>query len=221
LSGDTYATGDIFPTAVVKVNDTYMINNSYFNYPAYANTPVNYLISKASFDNSERYSGTSEELPRVNTPIMPLGYGADYPAPFYADCSTPIGTGIPDLRGDWTEATVMIGGTEIPAQADIHTERIEQCGNRILVVSEGVLHEVFLDDDSMYNGVNDVNPMGQPIHATGRFENNTLFLTPIFPPQSGVMLPGVTRELIQDDNGNDVLKFFNPLLGSTRYCVKN
>ena len=221
LSGDTYATGDIFPTAVVKVNDTYMISNSYFNYPAYANNPVNYLISKATFDNSERFAGSSSELPRVNTPIMPFGYGTSYPAPFYADCSTPIGTGISDLRGDWTEQTVTIGGIEFPAQAGAHSERIEQCGNRILIVSTGALHEVFLDDDSMYNGVNDVNPMGQPIHATGRFENNTMILTPIFPPQSGVMLPDVTRELIQDDNGVEVLKFFNAQLQSIRYLKKN
>ena len=97
----------------------------------------------------------------------------------------------------------------------------DRSGNRILVVSEGVLHEVFLDDDSMYNGVNDVNTQGQPIHATGSFDNNTLVLKPVFPPQTGITLPGVTRELIQDDNGNDVLKFFNPILGSIRYCLRN
>lgn len=220
VSGDTYATGDIFPTTVIKVGDDYMINNSYFNFPAYGVTPTDYLISKASFDFSERFSGTSTEIPRINTPVLPLLYPENYPAPFYAECSTPIGADLPDLRGDWEEQTVTIGGIIYPAQENIHHERIEQCGNRILIVSEGVLHEVFLDDDSMYNGVNDINPTGQQIHSSGRFENNTLILTPIFPPETGIMLPDVTRELIQDDNGNDVLKFFNPLLGSTRYCLK-
>ena len=220
LEGDTYATGDIFPTAVVKVGDDYMVNNSYFNFPAYENTPVNYLISKANFDVSKRYSGTSSEIPRVNTPVMPPLYRGAYPPHFYADCTTSIANGIPDLRGDWFEATVTIDGVEIQAQADLHDERIEQCGNRILVVSEGVLHEVFFDDDTMYNGVNDINPSAQPIHSSGRFENNTLILTPIFPPQLGITVPDVTRELIQDDNGNDVLKFFNPLQGSIRYCLR-
>jgi len=220
LEGDTYATGDIFPTTVIKVGDDYMINNSYFNFPAYENTPINYLISKANFDISKRYSGTSSEIPRVNTPVMPPLYQGAYPSHFYADCTTSIANGIPDLRGDWFEATVTINGVEIQAQADLHDERIEQCGNRILVVSEGVLHEVFLDDDTMYNGVNDINPSAQPIHSSGRFENNALILTPIFPPQSGITLPDVTRELIQDDSGNDVLKFFNPLVASTRYCLK-
>ena len=221
LSGDTYATGDVFPTAVVKVGDDYMINNAYLNFPAYANNPTDYLISKANFDFSKRYSGSSTEIPRINTPVVPLGYGSAYPDYFYADCTTPIAAGLPDLQGDWTEQTVTIGGTEIPAQSDAHTERIEQCGNRILVVSAGVLHEVFVDDDSMYNGVNDVNPMGQPIHATGRFEDNTLILTPILPSQVGIMLPDVTRELVQDDNGDDVLKFFNAQLMSIRYLKKN
>lgn len=220
LSGNTYATGDIFPTTVVKVGEDYMVNNSYFNYPAYENTPINYLISKANFDNSKRFSGTSTEIPRVNTPVVPLGYGNDYPNHFYANCTTPIATDLPDLQGDWVEQTVTIDGIEYPANADVHTERIEQCGNRILIVSHGMLHEVFIDDNSMYNGVNDTNPQGQPIHASGRFEGNTLILTPIFPPQSGISSPDVTRELIQDDNGNEVLKFFNPLMVTTRYCLK-
>ncbi len=91
-----------------------------------------------------------------------------------------------------------------------------------MVVTKGVLHEIFLDDDSMYNGTNDVNPMG-PAHATGRFDGNSLILTGVFP--SEFMLPdgitGVaTRDLIQDDSGIEVLRFFNPLVGSTRYLVK-
>ena len=73
----------------------------------------------------------------------------------------------------------------------------------------------------MYNGVNDADPQGQPVHASGRFENYTLILRPIFPPQAGVTLPDVTRELVQDDNGTDVLKFFNAQLQSIRYLKKN
>ena len=221
VSGDTYATGDIFPTAVIRVNDEFMINNSYFNYPAYNNLPTNYLISKANFDISKRYAGSAMEIPRVNTPIMPFGYGVEYPAPFYTDCTTPIAEGIPDLQGEWVEQTVTIDGTEFPTGGNGYTERIEQCGNRILVTSSGLLHEFFTTDNTMFNGANDVNVMGQPVHATGRFEGNSLILSGIFPPQAGIMLPDVTRELIQDDNGVAVLKFFNPLLGATKYLVKN
>lgn len=216
VMGDTYSTGDLFPTTVVKVGEEYFINYAYFNFLAYQNNPVNYLIAKANFDFDQRYSGSASEIPRVNTPIVPFSYGEDYPAPYYADCTSPIAAGVPDLRGDWLEASVTISGVEIPAQANPHRERIEQCGNRILIVSNGVLHEVYNADGTMFNGVNDVNPAGQPTHATGRFEDNVFILTPVFTDTTQTV-PDVTRELIQDDDGNDVIKFFNPILGATRY----
>jgi sugar lactone lactonase YvrE len=113
VAGDTYATGDVFPTTVVKVGEDHFINYAYFNYPAYQNFPVNYLISKANFDVNQRYAGSATEIPRVNTPVVPFSYGSDYPEPYYADCTTPLAAGVPDLRGDWAEATVTINGEEI------------------------------------------------------------------------------------------------------------
>lgn len=221
LEGDTYATGDIFPTTVVKVGDDYMVNMSYFNYPLYGLNPVNYLISKASFDFSTRFSGSSTEIPRVNTPIVPFGYGNDFPELFYAGCDTPIGTGIPDLQGDWTEETVVVGGTEFPAAPEPYSERIEQCGNRILIANNGVLQEVFLDDDTPFNGVNDANAQGLPDHFTGRFEDNSFLLTPV--TLIGLPVPPATaRSLIQDDNGEAVLQLFRPtLLPTTRYLKRD
>jgi len=218
--GDTYATGDVFPTTIVKVGEDYFLNYAYFNFLAYNNNPANYLISKANFDVDQRYAGSATEIPRVNTPIVPFSYyGMTYPEPFYTDCTTPIAADIPDLRGEWIEATVTINGAEITAQPVPRRERIEQCGNRILIASGGVLHEVFAADGTMFNGVNDVDPTGQPVHLTGSFEDNVFSLTPIIP---GDTLPGpsITREIIQDDAGNDVLKLFNPLDGSTRYLVE-
>lgn len=217
-TGDTYATGDVFPTTVVKVGEDYFINYAYFNFLAYQNNPVNYLISKASFDVNQRYSGSATEIPRVNTPIVPFSYGATYPEPYYDECATPIAEGVPDLTGDWIETNVTIGGEEIPAFPNPRRERIEQCGNRILIASNGVLHEVFAADRSMFNGANDVDPNGLPAHLTGRFEDGVLILTPVITDTS-VVVPDITRELIQDDDGNDVIKYINPSLGSgaTRY----
>ena len=216
--GDTYASGDVFPTTVVKVGEDYFINYAYFNYTAYQNTPANYLISKASFDVDQRYSGAATEIPRVNTPIVPFSYGAEYPEPYYDDCTTPIAAGVPDLRGGWLEATVTINGEEIPALPNPRRERIEQCGNRILIASNGVLHEVFAANNTMFNGVNDVDPNGLPIHLTGRFEEGIFILSPII-TDTTVTVPDITRELIQDDDGNDVIKYINPSLGAgaTRY----
>lgn len=216
--GDTYASGDVFPTTVVKVGEDFFINYAYFNYIAYQNFPTNYLISRASFDVSERYVGSATDIPRVNTPIVPFSYVADYPEPFYADCTSPIADGVPDLTGDWIETTVTIGGVEIPALPNPRRERIEQCGNRILIISDGMLHEVFEADNTMFNGVNDVSPTGIPMHLTGRFEDNMLLLTPVG-TDTTVVIPDITRELIQDDDGNDVIKYVNPSLGmnATRY----
>lgn len=216
--GDTYASGDVFPTTVVKVGEDYFINNAYFNYPAYQNFPVTYLIHKASFDADQRFSGSAQAIPRVNTPIVPFSYGAEYPEPYYDDCTTPIAAGVPDLRGDWLEATVTINGEEIPALPNPRRERIEQCGNRILIASNGVLHEVFAANNTMFNGVNDVDPNGLPIHLTGRFEEGVFILTPVI-TDTTVTVPDITRELIQDDDGNDVIKYDNPSLGlgATRY----
>jgi sugar lactone lactonase YvrE len=216
--GDTYASGDVFPTTVVKVGEDYFINYAYFNYIAYQNFPVNYLITKASFDVNQRYSGSATEIPRVNTPIVPFSYGDEYPAPYYAGCTSPIADGVPDLTGDWVEATVTINGAEIVPQPNPRRERIEQCGNRILIVSDGVLHEVFAADNSMFNGVNDVSPTGAPVHLTARFGGDTLILTPVV-TDTTLVVPDITRELIQDDDGNDVIKYVNPTLGmsATRY----
>lgn len=195
----------------------YFINYAYFNYIAYQNFTTNYLISKANFDINRRYSGSDIELPRVNTPVVPFSYGEDYPAPYYADCTTPIADEIPDLRGDWIETTVTINGEAIVPQSNPRQERIEQCGNRILIASDGVLHEVFVADSTMFNGVNDVDPTAEfPVHLRGRFKADTFILTPVLTDTTQVV-PDITRTLIQDDDGFDVIRLFNPMLGGTRY----
>ena len=69
--GDTYASGDVFPTTVVKVGEDHFINYAYFNFLAYQENPVNYLISKASFDVNQRYTGSATESPE-STPRLSL-----------------------------------------------------------------------------------------------------------------------------------------------------
>ena len=86
-------------------------------------------------------------------------------------------------------------------------------------VSEGVIHDIYKADGTMLNGVNDVNPRGMPIHSSVEFVGNGLVLTPIFPVESGVSVENVTRELVTDDAGNPVLRFFNPLLGRVIYLT--
>ena len=151
--------------------------------------------------------------------MVPFSYGAEYPEPYYSDCTTPIESGVPDLRGEWIEAAVTLNGVEIAAQPILHHERIEQCGNRILIASGGVLHEVFEADNTLFNGVNDVDSTGLPAHFTGSFEDDVFFLTPIIPGDT-VPGPSITREIIQDDGGQKVLKLFQPASGTTRYLLE-
>lgn len=118
------------------------------------------------------------------------------------------------------EATVTINGIDMPTQPNPRTERIEQCGNRILIASEGLLHEVFDADNTLFNGVNDVDTSGLPLHVTGRFDNNIFILTSVV-ADTTLIIPDITREIIQDDDGNDVLQLINPMMGGTRYLVKD
>lgn len=218
--GDTYATGDVFPTTVVKAGEGYFINYSYLNYLIdFQTPPANNLISRANFDVNQRYSGSTNEIPRVNTPVVPFSYGADYPQPYYDQCTTPIDAGVPDLRGEWVEAAVTINGVQITPQPMLHRERIEQCGNRIMIASGGVLQEVFQADGTLFNGVNDADSSGLPVHFVGRFETDIFFLSPINPGDT-LPRPAITREIVQDDAGNEVLKLFQPASGTTRYLVE-
>ena len=219
-AGNPFPTGSIFPTAVTKADDGFYVNQSYFNFPAYSNNPTQYLVSKASFDASVRYSGSASEIPRINTPVIPRGYGDTYPDHFLADCTDGLAGGVPDMRGDWAEATVTVNGESMTAATQPYSERIEQCGNRVIVVSNGVIHDLYRADGTMYSGVNDINSQGQPIHSTGLFSGNTLTLTPVLPTAQNMTAPDVTRELMTDDGGNDVLRFFNTAMVRSVYMTR-
>ena len=76
-----------------------------------------------------------------------------------------------------------------------HVERVEQCGNRVVFTSEGIIHDMRADG-TLENGVNDVaGPpnFNQQIRVAALFKNGRLELHPF-----GVELdrpPLVTREV--------------------------
>ncbi|MCH8950289.1 MAG: hypothetical protein IIB87_07935 [Chloroflexi bacterium] len=83
----------------------------------------------------------------------------------------------PDLRGLWKAFAVEIGGTP-PAEAPDHVERIEQCGNRVVITAGGVIHDMRVDG-TLENGVNDVSGVNwSPIHVAAVFEGDALVLHP-------------------------------------------
>jgi hypothetical protein len=80
-----------------------------------------------------------------------------------------------------------------------HVERIEQCGNRVVVTSEGVIHDMRVDG-TLENGVNDV--AGRPnydqrIKVAAVFNQGRLDLHPF--GRDPKRPPLVTREVINGE----------------------
>ena len=89
----------------------------------------------------------AQDFPQGHTPNC--GYEV-FPKPILAGCTEPLPEGATDMRGLWM-ATRSNGSPR-------HFERIEQCGNRYVVTSSGVVHD--LTTDGNFSGAsNDVRPM--------------------------------------------------------------
>lgn len=65
--------------------------------------------------------------------------------PILQACREPLAAGVPDMRGLWLAESGFIG----------HIERVEQCGNRMVVTTAGLIHD-FRMDGTLKNGARDV-----------------------------------------------------------------
>ena len=84
----------------------------------------------------------ANDIPKAYTP------GCSYttiPMPILAECTEPLAEGVVDMRGLWLGVSGRVG----------HLERIEQCGNRVVVTAYGIIHD-FRADGSLKNGARDV-----------------------------------------------------------------
>ena len=112
----------------------------------------------------------------------PGGYGAAMPPPILAGCDHDLAPGAPDLRGTWRTVAVEVEGR--PAAADHpahwHVERIEQCGDRIVITVGGVIHDMRCDGTEA-NGVNDVAEFDHatPITVVATYEDGVHTLRPV------------------------------------------
>ena len=69
------------------------------------------------------------DIPKGNTP----GCGYDhFPLPILAGCTEPLPDGADDIRGLW----IGVEGGHVG-----HVERVEQCGERVVVTSSGIIHD--------------------------------------------------------------------------------
>ncbi|MBY0279704.1 hypothetical protein K2Z84_30590 [Candidatus Binatia bacterium] len=128
---------------------------------------------------------TADAIPVAHTP--PGGYGDAFPPPVLADCTEPLVDGAPDLRGMWKAVDVTIGGEPAPPdhRGWRHFQRIEQCGDRIVITGNGVIHDMRADG-TVENGVHDVleRDYTTPIVVVASYEDGVHVLRP-------VGLPGV------------------------------
>ncbi len=68
------------------------------------------------------------DIPKGNTPGC--GY-THFPLPILRECTEPLAEGAVDIRGLWRGISGKVG----------HVERVEQCGDRTVVTSSGIIHD--------------------------------------------------------------------------------
>jgi len=121
----------------------------------------------------------ADDIPIAHTP--PGGYGDTMPPPVLAGCSEPLPDGAPDLRGTWRAVSVTVDGTEAPDHpARHHVERIEQCADRLVVTSAGIVHDMRCDGTEEH-GVHDVaqTDFTTPITVVATYEEGVHVLRPV------------------------------------------
>ena len=124
----------------------------------------------------------ADDIPRAYSP--PSCRWEAFPQPVLADCREPLAPDAVDLRGLWR---VVAGGR--PG----HLERIEQCGNRVVITTSGILHD-FRTDGTLARGANDVNPDCMRIYAAIDWREGVLHFEPF-----GLPITIVTRRLENDE----------------------
>ncbi len=94
---------------------------------------------------------SANDIPKAYTPGCTL---EDVPLPILAECTEPLVPGVVDMRGLWRGISGRVG----------HLERIEQCGNRVVVTAHGIIHDFRLDG-TLKNGARDVGALCNNFHT--------------------------------------------------------
>ena len=113
------------------------------------------------------------------------------PPAILAGCTDALVDEAPDLRGLWKVVSVTVLGVVVPEHpVNGHVQRVEQCGDRLVVTASGIIHDMRCDGTEEH-GVHDVAEFDHrtPITVVATYENGVHVLRP-------VGLPGVevTRE---------------------------
>ena len=118
----------------------------------------------------------ADDIPVAHTPE---GYWTTMPPPVLEGCNEPLVEGAPDMRGMWKVVDSKMNGE--PSKMMLGgVQRIEQCGNRVVVTGGGVTHDMRCDG-TYENGVNDIGEPssgGRRIRVTATYENGVHILRP-------------------------------------------
>jgi hypothetical protein len=119
----------------------------------------------------------ANDIPVAYTPEG--GWRGEMPPPVLAGCTEPLAAGAPDLRGMWQAISVERDGQALPDHPlATHVERIEQCGDRVVITSEPIIHDMRADG-TLEHGVNDVAGANfAPIRVAAVFTDGRLDLHP-------------------------------------------
>ncbi len=120
-----------------------------------------------------------DEIAVAHTP--PGGYGREMPPPVLAACTAPLVPGAPDLRGTWRVISVAVAGEQADEHRMMgHQQRIEQCGDRVVISAGGVVHDMRCDGTEA-NGVRDVAEFDftTPITVVASYEDGVHVLRPV------------------------------------------
>ena len=108
----------------------------------------------------------ANDIPKAYTP------GCSYttiPMPILAECTEPLAEGVVDMRGLWLGVSGRVG----------HLERIEQCGNRVVVTAYGIIHD-FRVDGTLKNGARDVGMVCNNFHSAIHFNDQEVMVFRLF-----------------------------------------
>jgi hypothetical protein len=140
----------------------------------------------------------ADDIPVAHTPEG--GWQGEMPPPVLAGCTEPLVAGAPDLRGTWRTVAVEVDGRPAPESHPAHglAQRIEQCGDRLVVTASGIIHDMRCDGTEEHgvhdvaefdyqtpitvvatyeDGVHVLRPVGLPIEVTRRLEGEHLVWT--------------------------------------------
>ena len=121
----------------------------------------------------------ADEIPVAHTP--PGGYGNEFPSPVLAGCTEEIAVGAPDLRGTWEVVEVVADGGVVAGHPALGSlQRIEQCGDRLVVTGGGIVHDMRCDGTEEH-GMHDVAEFDKqtPITVVASYEDGVHVLRPV------------------------------------------